>query len=263
MAMSLMPLLFHFPLLPFVHCLFPLRDLSAIRNAKNSPYEGGNLSYEVGDSKESVMSNRRALLNAMAPLGLKTFYDLHQVHGDTLLFDPFEGCSQENDLATLPIDADGLATDKANIGLFIKTADCQPLLITDKKGDYLLALHIGWRGNKSRFIKKAVQSFTEHYKLKAQDLMAVRGPSLGTGKAEFVNFRQEWPEDFAPWYDPKTQTMDLWNLTRTQLMEAGLEEQAIFSLDLCTMSLPTLFSYRRDRICGRLGGIIWKEQKLS
>jgi copper oxidase (laccase) domain-containing protein len=54
--------------------------------------------------------------------------------------------------------------------------------------------------------------------------------------------------------------MDLWRLTRSQLETAGLLPERIFSLDLCTYSLPgDLFSYRRDPRCGRQGSVIWKE----
>ena len=41
---------------------------------------------------------------------------------------------------------DGLYTEKENIALAIKTADCLPLILCSKEGKELTALHIGWRG---------------------------------------------------------------------------------------------------------------------
>jgi hypothetical protein len=91
-----------------------------------------------------------------------------------------------------------------------------------------------------------------------QDIMAVRGPSLGPGRSEFVHFNTEWGPDFAQYYNPATQTVDLWQMTQNQLFKAGLRQENIYSLDLCTYSLPQLFySYRRDKTTGRQAGIIW------
>ena len=41
-------------------------------------------------------------------------------------------------------------------------------------------------------------------------------------------------------------------------LEAGLPDEGIFGLDLCTASMPdSFFSYRRDGICGRQANVIW------
>jgi copper oxidase (laccase) domain-containing protein len=55
--------------------------------------------------------------------------------------------------------------------------------------------------------------------------------------------------------------MDLWQLTRDQLTEAGLFPKNIFALDLCTHSMEEwFFSYRRNNTCGRQASIIWMEK---
>ena len=47
-------------------------------------------------------------------------------------------------------------------------------------------------------------------------------------------------------------------MPRDQLLEAGLPDEGIFGLDLCTASMPdSFFSYRRDGICGRQANVIW------
>ena len=64
--------------------------------------------------------------------------------------------------------------------------------------------------------------------------------------------------DFANWFNARDKTMNLWRLTRDQLLEAGLPDEGIFGLDLCTASMPdSFFSYRRDGICGRQANVIW------
>jgi len=157
-------------------------------------------------------------------------------------------------------EADGMATSRPGLGLLIKTADCQALLLAHASGRHVAALHVGWRGNRVDYPGKGVREFCARYGLNPAELSAVRGPSLGPAAAEFVNFTAEWGPKFLPWFDTGRQTMDLWRLTRHQLEAAGLLPERIFSLDLCTYSLPDiLFSYRRDKQCGRQGSVIWME----
>lgn len=54
--------------------------------------------------------------------------------------------------------------------------------------------------------------------------------------------------------------MDLWRLTREQLRRAGIPDERIYGIDLCTRSLADdFFSYRADRNCGRQASLIWLE----
>ena len=132
------------------------------------------------------------------------------------------------------------------------------MLVAHREGRHVAAFHVGWRGNRLRFLQSGIAAFRERYGLAARDLFAVRGPSHGPQRAEFVNYDTEWGPDFAEWFDARDRTMNLWKLTRAQLAEAGLPDDQIFGLDLCTASMPdTFFSYRRDRLCGRQAGVIW------
>ncbi|MDR0339054.1 MAG: polyphenol oxidase family protein [Desulfovibrio sp.] len=227
---------FAFPGLPHVGCAFGTALAGALRNA--------------GGSDDGTEENRR---KALRHLGLERWVELKQTHGDRIVADPLP-----TDPGVLPlIEADGSCTGEKGLGLLVKTADCQPLLLTDAKGSAVAALHVGWRGNILNVPAKGLALFCERYGLAPSEVMAVRGPSLGPGAAEFVNFEREWPEAFRPWFNPETRRMDLWSLTRYQLLTAGMPPGAVFSLDLCTSSLPeTFFSHRRGH-SGRQGALIW------
>lgn len=69
------------------------------------------------------------------------------MHGDTLVFEP-DAVSWE---AQPTADGDGLATSRPGLGLLIKTADCQPVLLAHRSGRHIAALHAGWRGNRCNF----------------------------------------------------------------------------------------------------------------
>ena len=238
---------FYFPGLDHVHCIFSTRHggLSA------GPYASANLSLEVGDNPEIVKANREYL---RARLGFKVWQELHQVHGQTVFLD------LEDDFFAGPnLDGDGLYTRYPSHGLVIETADCQAIMCTDILGRYVGAVHCGWRGNAANFPGLGIEKFCQHYGLDPDQVLVVRGPSLGPGKSEFVNFDQEWDCAFWPYFNPVSRKVDLWQLTQDQLMAAGILAEHIYALDLCTASSDQFFSYRRDKVTGRQIGVIWRE----
>ncbi len=214
----------------------------------------GNLSLDTAkgeEQREQVVAQRAKIVQSY---DLAHWVECKQVHGDMILLDAEPNAWQNSPTR----EADGLSTSATNTALVIKTADCQPVLLAHVSGKYIAALHVGWRGNTLDFVASAVDKFCHHYGVLARDVLAVRGPSLGSPVAEFVNFSQEWPEKFSPWYSPANKMLDLWGLTRQQLELAGLASQHIFGLDLCTYSLsPAFFSHRKGQ-AGRQLSLIWR-----
>lgn len=245
MAITYIP--FVFPGLPQVRCAFQTR----VGGYSHGAYGGGNLSFVTKDERKAVEANRADLHQV---LGLEHIAELSQVHGDIFHFEPAPvGIAQAPSL-----EGDGFATSSARMGLMIKTADCQPILLAHSSGTCVAALHVGWRGNRINFPATAVQAFCRHYEVQASEILAVRGPSLGPRMAEFVNFTAEWNDSFSPWYDAKARTMDLWGLTRFQLEQAGLLPAHIYGVDLCTQTMHEhFFSYRQEKESGRQGSVIW------
>lgn len=243
-------ILFEFPALPRICCIFQQRG-------DNAEYPlAGNISFQVGDNPCKVLQTRQALLSTLRHKGMHSWCECHQVHGDKILDEP-----QPTPLQALPDDlpkADGAMTSSAGRGLLIKTADCQPLLLAHKSGRYIMALHVGWRANRFNFPGIAVNAFCSRYGIDPPDVMAVRGPSLGPARAEFVNFREEWGSQFEAWFDQVHECMNLWALTRHQLTSAGVSANDIYAIDICTAANPReFFSYRKDRNTGRQASIIW------
>lgn len=246
MPVSFIP--FVFPGVDNVRCAFQTRW----QEAGDGPYAGGNISLATADDRQSVIGNRREL---RAALGLRRMAELNQVHGDAMVFEP-EAVEPD---AVPHCDADGMATSQAGLGLAIKTADCQPILLAHKSGRFVAGIHAGWRGNRCDFPGSGVRRFCEHYGVEPRELLAVRGPSLGPARAEFINFESEWGDEFRPWFDAQSRTMDLWGLTRWQLEQAGLLPRNIYGIDLCTASCNhQFFSYRCVKASGRQASVIWR-----
>jgi YfiH family protein len=245
---------FRFPGVPGVRCAFQTRSRAADGSPGNA-HSGGNVSLSVGDAPEAAALHRAALGSS---LGLEHLAELRQVHGDAMIFEPDERTFLRADAPPMR-EGDGLACSRAGIGLLIKTADCQPLFLAHESGTAVAALHVGWRGNRMNFPAGGLRAFCARYGFAPDEVLAVRGPSLGPGAAEFTNFEREWGRDFAPWFDAERRRMDLWTLTRRQLEEAGIRPEKIYALDLCTASLPQFFSYRRDKVTGRQANVVWLE----
>ncbi|WP_027720698.1 polyphenol oxidase family protein [Maridesulfovibrio zosterae] len=243
--------------LTYIPFVFPgLEKISVVFTTRNggkceAPFDEGNISFDVGDDPYNVRENRTALA---ATLGITQWHECKQVHGDVIHFEP--ECGSAGDPAIL--EGDGFATSAKGHGLVVKTADCQPILIAHKDGNFVAGLHNGWRGNAMNFPGKGVKRLCEHYSCNPSDLLAVRGPSLSPAVSEFKNFSTDFEPGFEAYFDEKSRMVDLWQLTRDQLQEAGLNPRNIYSIDMCTYSMSdTFFSYRRDHITGRQCSLIW------
>ncbi|MCJ2165719.1 MULTISPECIES: polyphenol oxidase family protein [unclassified Pseudodesulfovibrio] len=249
-AIAFLP--FQFVDIPQVACAFTSRR----GGASEPPHDSANISFDVGDDPKAVTINRQAVHERMQLTG---WCELNQVHGDIIHFDPAPHPPEEH----ASLDGDGMATATPGHGLVIKTADCQPILLAHRSGKYVAGLHAGWRGNRCNFPGSGVRNFCTHYNLKPEDVFAVRGPSLSPAAAQFVNFDKDFGPGFRAYFDSTTKTVDLWRLTRDQLMNAGVPEKQIFGMNLCTMGMDdTFFSYRKAcaspiKDTGRQCGIIW------
>lgn len=249
MAINTIP--FSFPMIPHVHCAFQTTNTGSREDCEAAAYGAISLDFDLPIA--SIVRNRRALIDT---LGLSAFAECKQVHGATMLFDP-----EPSVLDAAPVrEADGMGTQKSGLGLLVKSADCQPILCAHLSGKYIAALHVGWKGNRIAFPHSGLLAFCHHYAIPPQEVCVVRGPSLSPAMAEFIHFDEEWGAAFRDWYNPTTQTMDLWSLTRFQLEQAGIPSQQIYSLDLCTASIEqSFFSYRRSRESGRQASVIWRK----
>lgn len=131
-----------------------------------------NFALTKGDLVENVQKNRE---NAMRQLGSDstTLSTITQIHGNlvhiisepTGFLDPFKPS----------LRGDALVTDKPNIALGIITADCVPILFTDRDKYVIGASHAGWKGALSGIIENTVQAMKS---LGANNIIAAIGPCI-------------------------------------------------------------------------------------
>ena len=123
------------------------------------------------------------------------------------------------------------------------------------------AVHAGWRGLAAGVIEATVTALP----VDPAQLMAWLGPAIGP-RAYEVDAAVRDP--FVA-HDPASSALfrevrsghwlaDLPGLTRQRLAACGVSD--LHGGELCTFEDPTrFFSYRRDRVTGRMASLIWLE----
>ena len=226
---------------PGLDALGVLRQAVTTRHGGVSAPPHDTLNLAQGDDRpEAVAENLDRVKRA---LGLKRLAWVRQVHGDRIL--------QVPPGADGPVgEADGLATDQAGVGLMIKQADCQAVILVEPEQGVLALLHVGWRGNVADMPGKGVAWLAQRFGVEPAGLHAAVSPGLGPCCAEFTNHARELGPSFLP-YRVGENHFDLPAVTRDQLIAAGVRPGRIELSGLCTRCDPRFFSYRREGQTGR------------
>lgn len=75
-------------------------------------------------------------------------------------------------------DVDGLITDKENIALTTKNADCILFLFYDPVKKVIANVHSGWKGTFQKIAEKAVVKMINYYKCDPKDIICCICPSI-------------------------------------------------------------------------------------
>ncbi len=212
-------------------------------------FDSLNVSPAVGDRREQVAENLRRVQQG---LGLTVLASAAQVHGGHAAVITSADQVQREDIPEVDI----LVTTVPGLGLVIKQADCQAVMLYDPINRVIANVHCGWRGHVHNILSETVALLQAGFGSQPPALYAAAGPSLGPCCAEFRNFRHEFPEVL--WgYQERPNYFDLWRLTRDQLLAAGLQPERLDLARLCTRCrADEFFSYRRDKVTGRQGAVI-------
>lgn len=139
------------------------------------------------------------------------------------------------------------------IVLVVRTADCVPVLLFDKKTHMIGAIHAGWRGTLKGIAGNAVEIMI-HHGAHPEDIIAVLGPYIGPecysiDEIRARNFRAVFGEskDIIVKHDG-TWHLNLGTAIREQFLESGLTGTNIDDAYRCTScQTADYFSYRRDK----------------
>jgi len=243
-----------------------------------------NLGFTAEDDRETVLRNRRLLVEAVTGDSATPLVPLRQFHSNLVVRVTAGDAAREK-----PIRADGLITNEHGLLLAVQTADCIPVLVADRKRRVAGAFHAGWRGTVRRIAEIGVGRMRLEFGSRPEDMIAAIGPGVGpccyaVGEEVFSEFesqfqyahelfhevysadvvRQKYPMLFltqrAPGHSPigPSTHLDLIEANRRQLLDAGLKPGAIKVVGGCTSCDTELFfSHRASRgHAGRMMAVI-------
>lgn len=228
------------------------------------PENSLNLAGYDEDSAENIAENRRRFLNVFD--GDFTLASNWQIHSAEV-----RHVKDLADAADGDYKMDALVSDVRGVLLGVKTADCVPVLLGDKKTGAFAAIHAGWRGTVQSIVTRAIEKMRELYGTRPENLIAAIGPAATCknyeiGRDVIDAFRENFP-DLDHIFTPTRENhalIDLHAANKEQLVRAGMAEENISIAPLCTMEHTDLFfSYRQEKKLygktGRLMSVIGKK----
>lgn len=262
---------------------FLLHGFSARKGGISEAYGGEslNLGITAHDTRENVMENRRIFLRAINAIKGREVWPLvtaKQIHSAVI--------HHVTEVPKDPLTGDGLITNLGGVVISVRTADCIPVLLADKKQKAVGAFHAGWRGTLARIVEKGVGEMVVKFGSKPRDIVGAIGPGVHKCCYEVAeDFRDKFAAQFAysqelfdevfdsnalhvkypllflnqrapghgaPAMKPH---LDLIEANRRQLLDAGVLEKNIWISDLCTSCrTDLLFSHRAEH--GQTGRMI-------
>jgi len=181
---------------------------------------------------------------------------LTQVHGATICdIDALRALSS-------PPRADGAVARRVNSVCVVQSADCLPVLFTDRDGSVVAAAHAGWRGLAAGVIEATLAAM----RADPAEVLVWLGPAIGprayeVGADVFTAHCTVDPgaEECFAVHRPGKWFADLYALARRRLARAGV--RAVHGGGRCTLTESALFhSYRRDGAdAGRMATLIWRD----
>jgi YfiH family protein len=151
----------------------------------------------------------------------------------------------------------------------VGAADCMPVLFAARDGVAVGAAHAGWRGLAAGVLEATLQAICQGQGVPATDVSVWLGPCIGPRQFEVgsevldvFGQRAAAPDltHFVPRPRPDGSARWLANLpvlARQRLQAAGVRD--ITDSALCTVEDPSrFFSFRRDRVTGRMVAAIWR-----
>lgn len=229
--------------------------------ASAAPYDSNNFGLHVGDDPADVGSNRAALC---AQLGLKKSPQwLEQIHGINVVAAQADG---------LVRTADGSYSNEPGQACLVMTADCLPILLCDKQGKEVAALHCGWRSLAKGICAEALAKFSAQ----PGDLMAFLGPAISQAHFEIgvdvleaffeaarsPQHAEQIAAAFISGQRPLHFYADIYALARAELTALGIAD--IYGGGQCTFAqADDFYSYRRDGVTGRMASLVWLDETTA
>ncbi len=238
---------------------WPLRNkvqafaTTRVGGVSQPPFDDFNLAVHVTDNQKHVLTNRNRLKKYL-PEDVEIKW-LKQIHGNCVV--------NATKITSDQVQADAAFSTDEKSACAILTADCLPILLADARGQCVGAVHAGWRGIINGVIENTIVTMSEF----AMPEYVWLGPAISqkyfeVGDDVYNLYLQKNPAlacCFMPRESPQQKPakwfLDLYHAAKIIINDAGIGQ--VYGGGLCTYhDMDQFFSYRRERITGRIATII-------
>lgn len=221
------------------------------------PFESLNMGGSIGDDIAHVRENRIRSFKALGR-SPESIHDVWQVHSADVVY-----ADVPRPLDTQYQKADILLTDNPQVTLFMRFADCTPILLYDPGKQVIGIIHSGWLGTVRGAARAAVQAMQERYGSDPENVLAAIGPAIGPDHYEIgpdviAHVEESFganARELLPAYGERVH-FDLWKANHLLLVEAGVKQ--VEAAGICTAChTGDWFSHRGEKgKTGRFGALI-------
>ncbi len=241
-----------FPRDELVHGVF-----TRLGGVSPEPWSSLNIGGTNGDSPENIIENRERIFCAV-DRPVNSLFDTWQVHGNDVIV-----VRHPRGLMNHHTKADAIVTDRPEVTLLMRFADCVPILLYDPKRPAVALTHAGWKGTVSRTVGKTIKVMMSMFGSIPDELLAGIGPSICK---EHYQVGPEVESHVRDAFGQKSNRilnnhdhrvyLDLWEANKITMEQMGVRHIEVAKM--CTAcNLNEWFSHRLEKAAtGRFGVVI-------
>jgi YfiH family protein len=237
--------------LPVEHAIFTRQG-----GVSPPPWNSLNVGGTVGDDLDRVRTNQTRAFHAVNR-DIKSLFDVWQVHSADHVY------AQQPRDGKPYVKADVILTQNPDVTLFMRFADCVPIMLIDVSKNAIALAHAGWLGTVRGAARSAVIALKEQFGSSGEDVYAGLGPSIGpdhyeVGEEVLARYVEAYPhrgdKDFIRRDDKLF--LDLWSANEAQLRAEGVNQIEISRV--CTAcDVKHWYSHRAEKgQTGRFGALL-------
>jgi polyphenol oxidase len=228
---------------------FAALNLSAI------PAPGPPKPEDRTSTAAEIDENFRRIQVAIQCMGYRRVL-VRQVHGNSVHVADGRGAANNP-------TADAVLTAHPRLLAVVRVADCVPILLADRSGRAVGAVHAGWRGIVAGIVPAAVATFQREWGFVGGEMVAAIGPCISrehfeVGPEVVTAFRKADLAKAVETHVHGRPHIDLAAAVAVQLQRAHVPAASIDRTDRCTWrDADEFFSHRRDQgVTGRQAAVI-------
>lgn len=214
-------------------------------------YDIGKINLVFSTAEDNRSFNRNTdygidnLNSIIDEFNLKDVVYLNQIHSDKIYkYD-------KNYINIKEEEGDALITKEENVAIGVFTADCVPVIIANEKSNVIATIHSGWKGTFNSITLKTLLKMKDEFNIDINETKVFIGPHI---RKCCYEVSEELKEKFLEktkisedkLFDGRKLSMQ--ECILKDLREFGINENNIYSLDLCTHCEENikLYSYRKS-----------------